>query len=52
MPETKARDLMKKHKLSADDLKEGKPALSHLRKIVRDENLSFDVFRTLVRLRH
>lgn len=51
MPQQKAQDLLRKHNLSADEIRERKTSLHHLRNIVRAENLPFDVFRELVKLR-
>jgi hypothetical protein len=51
MPENKAHDILKKHNISIDDVKEGKTSLHHLRRIVHAEQMPFDVFKALVRLR-
>ena len=51
MPQSKAYELLKKHQIHADEVKDGKTSLRHLRHIVRSENLPFDVFHALVRLR-
>ncbi len=51
MPEQKAHDLLRKHNITADDVKERRTSLHHLRHIVRNEELPFDVFKTLVRMR-
>ncbi len=51
MSEQKAHDLLKKHNLSVEEVRDGKTSLHHLRHIVRADNLPFDVFQTLVRLR-
>ncbi|MEO8215913.1 MAG: hypothetical protein ABI718_02410 [Acidobacteriota bacterium] len=51
MPEHKASELLKKHNISAEDLRDRKHSLHHLRHIVRSEELPFDVFKALVRQR-
>jgi hypothetical protein len=51
MPEQKAHDLLRKHNISLDDVKERRATLHHLRRIVHAEELPFDVFKALVRLR-
>lgn len=51
MPETKAHELLRKHNLTVDDVKERRASLHHLRHIVHSEQLPFDVFKALVRLR-
>jgi hypothetical protein len=51
MPHQKAIDILGKHNLSLEDVKERKTSLHHLRKLVREETLPFDVFRELVKLR-
>jgi hypothetical protein len=51
MPEQKAHDLMRKHGISMEDLKERRTTLHHLRHIVHAEQLPFDVFKALVKLR-
>jgi hypothetical protein len=51
MPENKAHDLLRKHNLTVDDVKERRATLHHLRHIVRSEELPFDVFKVLVKLR-
>ncbi|MDX1583637.1 MAG: hypothetical protein R3338_08560 [Thermoanaerobaculia bacterium] len=48
MAEQKTRELMARHNISIDDLRERKHTLHHLRTVVRGENLPFDVFRSLV----
>lgn len=52
MPEKKAHDLLRKHNISLDDVKERRATLHHLRRIVHAEELPFDVFRAIVKLRH
>ncbi len=51
MPENKARDLLRKHNLTLDDIKERRATLHHLRRIVHAEDLPFDVFKALVKMR-
>ncbi len=51
MAENTARDLMSRHKITAEDIREHKTSLHHLRHIVRSENLPFDVFRELAKHR-
>ncbi len=51
MPEINARDLLRKHNISLDDVKEQRTTLHHLRHIVHNEQLPFDVFKALVKLR-
>jgi hypothetical protein len=49
--EQKAHDLLKKHNIDLDDVKNRRTSLHHLRNIVRHEELPFDVFKTLVKMR-
>ncbi|HVR42716.1 MAG TPA: hypothetical protein VMS56_04660 [Thermoanaerobaculia bacterium] len=51
MPEQKARELMRKHDIRLEDVQGAKPTLHHLRNVVRSENLPFEVFQALVRMR-
>ena len=51
MPENKAHELLRKHNLTVDDVKERRATLHHLRNIVHSEQLPFDVFKALVKLR-
>lgn len=51
MPERKAHEVLRKHNLSIEDLRERRTSLHHLRNIVRSEDLPFDVFKALVKLR-
>ncbi|HEY5611286.1 MAG TPA: hypothetical protein VIL97_08765 [Thermoanaerobaculia bacterium] len=51
MPETKAKELLRKHNINIDEVRAGKTSLHHLRHMVRSEELPFDVFQALVRLR-
>jgi len=52
MHDHKAHELLRKHNLTVDDVKQRKASLHHLRQIVHSENLPFDVFKALVKLRH
>ena len=51
MHSQKAHDLLRKHNISVQDVKERKTSLHHLRSIVHSEQLPFDVFKALVDLR-
>lgn len=51
MPENKANDLLRKHNISLADVRERRTSLHHLRHIVHNEQLPFDVFKALVKLR-
>ena len=51
MPDQKAHDLLRKHNISLDDVKQRRTTLHHLRHIVHAEELPFDVFKALVKLR-
>ena len=51
MAEQKAHDLLRKHNISLDDVKDRRTTLHHLRHIVHSEQLQFDVFKALVKLR-
>lgn len=51
MPQQKAKELLQKHNISVDEVRDRKTSLHHLRKIVHAENLPFDVFRELVKMR-
>jgi hypothetical protein len=51
MSEQTAHDLLRRHNIALEDVKERKTSLHHLRKIVHAEQLPFDVFKALVRLR-
>lgn len=51
MPENKAHELLRKHNLTADDVKDRRATLHHLRRIVHSEQLPFDVFKALVKMR-
>jgi hypothetical protein len=52
MAENKAHELLRKHNITVDDVKERRTSLHHLRHIVHSEQLPFDVFKALVKLRH
>ncbi|MEO6486937.1 MAG: hypothetical protein ABIO78_03225 [Thermoanaerobaculia bacterium] len=52
MPEKKAHDLLRKHNISLADVQERRTTLHHLRNIVHSEQLPFDVFKSLVKMRH
>ena len=52
MPENKAHDLLRKHNINVDDVKERRTSLHHLRRVVHAEQLPFDVFKALVKTRH
>lgn len=51
MSDHKAHELLRKHNISIDDVKERRTSMHHLRQIVHAEQLPFDVFKTLVKLR-
>ena len=51
MSEIKANELLRKHNISVEDVKERRTTLHHLRNIVHAEQMPFDVFKTLVKLR-
>lgn len=51
MPEQKAHDLLHKHNIHVDDVKDRRTTLHHLRNIVHSEQLPFDVFKALVKMR-
>jgi len=51
MPDQKAHELLRKHNITIDDVRERRTSLHHLRSIVHSEQLPFDVFKALVRLR-
>lgn len=51
MPEKKAHEVLRRHNIAIEDVRERKTTLHHLRTIVHSENLPFDVFQALVRLR-
>ena len=51
MSEKRAHELLRRHNISVQDVKERKTSLHHLRNIVHSEQLPFDVFKALVDLR-
>lgn len=51
MPHNQAHELLRKHNISVEELKERRQSLHHLRHMVKSEDLPFDVFRELVKLR-
>ena len=51
MHEKKANDLLRKHNISLEDVQQRRTSLHHLRHIVHNEQLPFDVFKALVKLR-
>jgi hypothetical protein len=51
MPEQKASELLRKHNIDVNDVKERRTTLHHLRHIVHSEQLPFDVFKALVKMR-
>jgi hypothetical protein len=51
MAENKAHELLRKHNIAVEDVMQRRTSLHHLRHIVHSENLPFDVFKALVKLR-
>ena len=51
MSDQKAHDLLRKHNIHVDDVKDRRTTLHHLRHIVHSEQLPFDVFKALVKMR-
>ena len=51
MADQKAHELLRKHNISLEDVNERRTSLHHLRQIVHNEQLPFDVFKALVKLR-
>ncbi len=51
MADQKAHELLRKHNITLDDVKERRTSLHHLRQIVHNEQLPFDVFKALVKMR-
>jgi hypothetical protein len=51
MAQHKAHEVLKKHNIQVEDVQERRTSLHHLRNIVHAEELPFDVFRELVKLR-
>ena len=52
MPENRAHELLRKHNITVDDVKQRRATLHHLRNVVHSEQLPFDVFKAIVKLRH
>ncbi|MEO8383552.1 MAG: hypothetical protein ABI779_28095 [Acidobacteriota bacterium] len=52
MPDNRAHELLRKHNITVDDVKQRRATLHHLRNVVHSEQLPFDVFKALVKLRH
>ena len=51
MAEKKAHELLNKHEIDAAHVADRRVRMHHLRNIVKSDNLPFDVFRELVKLR-
>lgn len=51
MADKKAHEVLRKHNVSLEDVKERRASMHHLRRIVHAEELPFDVFRAIVRMR-
>jgi hypothetical protein len=51
MADQKAHELMRKHNISLEDVRERRTSLHHLRQVVHSEQLPFDVFKALVKMR-
>lgn len=51
MSEHTAHELLRKNNISLEDVKERRTSLHHLRQIVHNDQLPFDVFKALVKLR-
>ena len=51
MPENRAHELLRKHNLTVADVQDRRTTLHHLRNIVHAEQLPFDVFKALVKMR-
>jgi hypothetical protein len=51
MAEQKAHELLNKHQIDVADVAARRVRLHHLRNIVKSEDLPYDVFRELVKLR-
>lgn len=51
MAEKKAHELLNKHRIDVADVAAKRVRLHHLRHIVKAENLPYDVFAELVKLR-
>lgn len=51
MADQRAQELLRKHNISLEDVRERRTSLHHLRHIVHSEQLPFDVFKALVKMR-
>jgi hypothetical protein len=51
MAEQKAQELLRRHNIALEDVTERRMSLHHLRRVVHSEQLPFDVFKALVKLR-
>ena len=51
MSETRAHELLRKHNITLEEVKERHMSLHNLRHIVHNEHLPFDVFKALVKMR-
>jgi hypothetical protein len=51
MPQNQANELLRKHNINVEDVKDRRTSLHHLRHIVHSEQLPFDVFKALVKMR-
>ncbi len=51
MSDHKAHELLRKHNITIDDVKDRRTSLHHLRHIVHAEQLPFDIFKALVKMR-
>lgn len=51
MAENMAKELLRKNDIRLEEFREGKHRLHHLRHMVRSEDLPFEVFQALVRMR-
>jgi hypothetical protein len=51
MSENKAKELLRKHNVSLEEVQERRLSLHHLRHMVKGEDLPFDVFKALVKMR-
>ena len=51
MPDQKAHEVLRKHNVRIEDVQERRTSLHHLRRIVHAEELPFDVFKAIVKMR-
>ena len=51
MSENRAQELLRKHNISLEEVRERRTSLHHLRQIVHADQLPFDVFKALVKMR-